>query len=555
MKQICYCFLFSILLLLPVLIYAQDLIVPDYTASGNKYLNDQIRADTLANGTHSATRVYVLNRNGVYKVNGLINNNGWTLKIRAAYSSGYKPTIFLCVPSGSTMVPNVMISAGGKVYLTNLQISAYDESAPSPDPMTIANSSDLATPGCIISNNYTGNDIVVDSCIMSNPCRSAVWCNIAVRYVQVTHSLFANTGFLGSNDIGNGRCVDLRSGSCDTLIIQNNTFVNVQDRTVRHYSSTAPIKYFLFDHNTVAEAMSYHGFLSFGLMNAPGGSTGVITNNLFLDPFALGSDTDAVRQAEFKDNAIYDAAGNPVMYWVSAVPNDTTTWIIKKNYYGISAADQAFYTKYASAGVKGEGTPLPGHINKHIGADSLTAFTKVTLTMTKVPAVMTAEMDWYRSPTGGNKTKGRVGWTLAQDMPRASYIYLTDSINCNFKSSINLSTAALDGKIIGDTRWTYSGSTGVENVPQVPSKYNLSENYPNPFNPTTNFTYEISKAGFVSIKIYDILGREVATLVNEVKQAGSYPATWNALNAGSGIYFCKMQSGSFSATKKMILMK
>jgi hypothetical protein len=89
----------------------------------------------------------------------------------------------------------------------------------------------------------------------------------------------------------------------------------------------------------------------------------------------------------------------------------------------------------------------------------------------------------------------------------------------------------------------------------VPSKYNLSENYPNPFNPTTNFTYEISKAGFVSIKIYDILGREVATLVNEVKQAGSYPATWNALNAGSGIYFCKMQSGSFSATKKMILMK
>jgi hypothetical protein len=89
----------------------------------------------------------------------------------------------------------------------------------------------------------------------------------------------------------------------------------------------------------------------------------------------------------------------------------------------------------------------------------------------------------------------------------------------------------------------------------VPSRYSLSENYPNPFNPTTNFTYEISKAGFVSIKIYDVLGREVVTLVNEVKQAGSYPATWNAISTGSGIYFCKMQSGSFTATKKMILMK
>jgi hypothetical protein len=89
----------------------------------------------------------------------------------------------------------------------------------------------------------------------------------------------------------------------------------------------------------------------------------------------------------------------------------------------------------------------------------------------------------------------------------------------------------------------------------IPEGYALNQNYPNPFNPTTNFTYEISKAGFVSIKIYDILGREVATLVNEVKQAGSFAATWNAINAGSGIYFCKMQSGSFTATKKMILMK
>jgi hypothetical protein len=269
----------------------------------------------------------------------------------------------------------------------------------------------------------------------------------------------------------------------------------------------------------------------------------------------LGNDTDAVREVEFKDNAIYSADGNPKMFWVSAVPNDTTQWTIKKNYYGISTAGQAFYTTFASAGVTGEGSPLPWHINTHIGADSLTAFVKVPLTMTKVPAVMTAEMVWYRSPTGGNKTKSRAGWTIANDMNRASYVYLTDSLNCNFKCRTNLSAAALDGKVIGDPRWSYSGSTGLENAPQVPSKYNLSENYPNPFNPSTNFTYELSKAGFVSVKIYDLLGREVATLVNEFKPAGSYPATWNAARFGSGVYFYKMQSGSFTATKKMILMK
>lgn len=89
----------------------------------------------------------------------------------------------------------------------------------------------------------------------------------------------------------------------------------------------------------------------------------------------------------------------------------------------------------------------------------------------------------------------------------------------------------------------------------LPSRYVLNQNYPNPFNPSTNFTYQISKTGFVSLKIYDVLGREVATLANEVKQAGSYSATWNAARVGSGIYFCKMQSGSFSDVKKLILMK
>jgi hypothetical protein len=331
--------------------------------------------------------------------------------------------------------------------------------------------------------------------------------------------------------------------------------VNTQDRLLRHYSSTGPLKYLLFDHNTVVNNQSFHGFLSFGLMNATGGSQGIITNNLLLDPFAMGNDTDAVRQVEFADNGQLDAYGRPSMLWVSAVPEPTTQWTIKKNYYGISTAGQAFYTANAAAGVTGEGVALPRHINAHIGIDSQTAFVKVPLTMTKVPTVMTAEMTWYRSPSGGNKTKINSSWTLAYDMNRASYIYLTDSLNCNFKCGTNLSTAALDGKVIGDPRWSYTGSTGVENVPQVPSKYSLSETYPNPFNPSTNFTYELSKAGFVSVKVYDLLGREVATLVNEFKPAGSYPATWNAAGFGSGIYFCKMQSGSFTATKKMILMK
>jgi hypothetical protein len=89
----------------------------------------------------------------------------------------------------------------------------------------------------------------------------------------------------------------------------------------------------------------------------------------------------------------------------------------------------------------------------------------------------------------------------------------------------------------------------------VPLTFFLSQNYPNPFNPSTTFTYQIAKEGFVSVKIFDILGQEATTLVNEAKQAGTYSATWNAAGFVSGIYFCRMQSGSFTEIKKITLMK
>jgi hypothetical protein len=95
----------------------------------------------------------------------------------------------------------------------------------------------------------------------------------------------------------------------------------------------------------------------------------------------------------------------------------------------------------------------------------------------------------------------------------------------------------------------------VQQTSPVPNAYSLFQNFPNPFNPSTQISYTVGKQGFVSLKIYDVLGREVASLVNEVKQAGTYPVTWNAAKLGSGVYFYKIHVGSFSETKKMILIK
>ncbi len=89
----------------------------------------------------------------------------------------------------------------------------------------------------------------------------------------------------------------------------------------------------------------------------------------------------------------------------------------------------------------------------------------------------------------------------------------------------------------------------------VAKAYRLEQNYPNPFNPTTNISYVLPKAENVSLKVYDVLGREVATLVNEVKAAGAYTVPFNASNLASGVYFYKLQAGSFVQTKKMMLVK
>lgn len=90
---------------------------------------------------------------------------------------------------------------------------------------------------------------------------------------------------------------------------------------------------------------------------------------------------------------------------------------------------------------------------------------------------------------------------------------------------------------------------------EEPVSFNLSQNYPNPFNPITSITYEIPNSSLVILKIYNALGMEVATLVNETKQLGSYEVTWDASNYPSGVYFYEMISGGFSLRKKMVLIK
>lgn len=102
-----------------------------------------------------------------------------------------------------------------------------------------------------------------------------------------------------------------------------------------------------------------------------------------------------------------------------------------------------------------------------------------------------------------------------------------------------------------DVRWT----TSVQKTSPIPYEYILCQNYPNPFNPSTMIKYQLPQMSYVTLQVYDILGRVVTTLVHETKQAGYYSVEFNAASLSSGIYFYRIIANTFTQSKQMMLIK
>jgi hypothetical protein len=101
----------------------------------------------------------------------------------------------------------------------------------------------------------------------------------------------------------------------------------------------------------------------------------------------------------------------------------------------------------------------------------------------------------------------------------------------------------------------YYGTTDLNEDINSLNQFSLNQNYPNPFNPSTVISYQLPVYSNVTLKVYDVLGNEVATLVNEEKPAGSYEVNFTTSSLTSGVYFYQLKSGSYLETKKMILIK
>jgi hypothetical protein len=104
-------------------------------------------------------------------------------------------------------------------------------------------------------------------------------------------------------------------------------------------------------------------------------------------------------------------------------------------------------------------------------------------------------------------------------------------------------------------KFTTIGTSNITGNSELPKEFRLYNNYPNPFNPTTKIKFDIPKSSYVKLIIYDVLGREITTLVNEKLNAGRYEVDWNGSGYPSGVYFYKLRTDEFTDVKKMVLLK
>lgn len=152
------------------------------------------------------------------------------------------------------------------------------------------------------------------------------------------------------------------------------------------------------------------------------------------------------------------------------------------------------------------------------------------------------------------KTDGTSQANLLSDIRKLTFSKAGDIMQVQFTTgAIQTDTIAYIRSILLDT--TGGHPLGISNYQRVQAKFNLSQNYPNPFNPTTVITYQVPMAGKVVLKVYDVLGKEIATLVNGEETAGQHSVQFDARQVASGIYFYKLIAGPVVMTKKMLVIK
>ncbi len=583
--------LFS-MLLLASLAFAQDMqyvsstngdtlfVKDDVDFSGGNTLPNLMTSDSLA----PATRVYFLKAGGTYSCadNPQSSTNYKTI-IMGPEQNIKTGTILPPVVSG--MYTTDVNSNGGMNCNKDLLVKNID--------LCIGNSQGNGGGWAFFNFGGSGMKLQVDNCIMEHTW----WCWVggppALSVVKFTNDYFVNLN--GHTCRRNGGVTDFNSGSAnqqDTLLVENCTHVNIQGMLYK-FRPGYTVNRAIFNHNNFINC-------SRDIIMNNGDQTNLsITNNIYvncqLQPYCsvlFTSDagevdpdgepmglvnlrTDSTFEANVGTHGVY--VDKNVTYWdpslsdlvstVNTAPgvNNRTDWVsqmIRMN--DRTAALFADNTNYPNLTNGTWINKLPNFAETDVLFTTQLAALKA-FSMATVDTTYASPLPSWRQPSNPDVT------------PTFVYADFPIPIDLSYDDA-DLLTAGLGNFPIGDLGWfptqyaawkaqeaaEYAAIQNLVDVggPDVgvaatehPRGFQLQQNYPNPFNPSTDISYTITKAGNVTLKVYNMLGQDVATLVNGYQAANTYNVNFNASGLSSGVYFYKLSAGSNEMIKKMVLMK
>jgi Secretion system C-terminal sorting domain len=538
-------------------IFGQSVMNVPADSAGNPVINSLIKyvvADTDAQG-HQKHDIYKLQRGKYYFFNQTaVFKNPITLEADppGTVDTTFPPK-FIIVPDDQGQVDEAdIINAYANVTCKNIAFSS------------ITTDNQYSWANAIILEKDSLR-VEFDDCYFE----LLGWAFIEADGVNHTRLIVRNCETRNGSPFGGDEWVpfflEASGGSVDTCIMTNNTFFGIQG-SVLNIEPLTPWKYIFFDHNTCVNIVQNFTTDVAAHLNS------TITNNIFYNVGDYGS-----RISDIQSGGGDHVQGGVIE--VDTLPSNTPEGSnlphimdekdrvlkVKNNVYFWSQQVKDYYTAEAdsiesipwlsSRGMTmfGDKTTWPNFVEQNnVEADPGFANFGGTTAMVQ---------EMYNDRNTG--TFGFWGWDPdSVQYPTEHWALEQWPLPENF--SYSASFTSTDGYHVGSLQWypdelkNYEqNATAIRSnkKDQLPSAFKLAQNYPNPFNPTTNINYSVPRNSFVTIKVYDVLGNQIETLVNEEKAAGNYFVRFDGANLASGVYFCRMEAGNFVSTKKLVLMK
>lgn len=565
------------LVVAPSQVFAASDTLKVYASDG--LLDKIVREDTLANGSQAHSVYLLMSTDTTYIFDATITVNS--------------SVAFVGVPkAGTGKLPCIQPDVLGDLSIPGLLFTLTGN-------RTTGTFKNLYLLGIAVNNqvNYGGGQAIqltADSAtIVTDNCVYEQWSQFAIGYAGSYCKFFiTNCKFRNMTTQPNQYYVGealrnenyIAAFKTDSIVMRNNTLLCVSG-----YATAATggiVNYYEFSHNNFVYSFKNPFFLD-RMVNAK------FNNNIFYgvyaggqnateynggwDSFTAGTvasiitmgpldsataaillghastgagDTTAekLRKVEVKNNVYYWPTGL-VSYWTAW--NDTAHVDSIYTPVWMNAQSVNMFTDHA----KWPGFVESGNQNVDPGFGA------------SIPGVLQAGtanangvglLAWFAAVRGGMGTTETYGYNFTQVENTASWTppWPLPETNDMQYSNTALKTGATDGKEIGDPYWWVGGPSAVQPQPGTsPLSYALSQNYPNPFNPSTEIQFSIPKAGFTTLKVYDMLGKEVATLVNDQLAPGTFKARLDGSGLASGTYVYRLVSGTSVITKKMMLLK